>query len=224
MSTVDEAGRPLTRSHAVRFIYWTSLAYLVLAAIELVDAVVQLSTRLGQRSSGIIMTWNPGFPAPQPTHYEMSGAPYVAQGSTAYFTQMTGTVRDVPVASIVVTGLGDIVSVLCGAGIAVCIFVLAQRMAAGAPFVRASARALVALAAIVFFGFEGAQVLHAVGSNLAENVLIASPQEPDGQWSPPISEGPGFSLLPIYVSVGLLALAAVFRAGAAYRDDSDGLV
>lgn len=220
----DETTRPLLRSRAVRIAYWVSLAYLVFAAVQLVLAVAQLVTRLARRHSGITLSWDPGFPAPQSAHAQVAGSASLVPGSDAYFTQMTGIVKNVPAVSIVFTSLGDLVAILCGAGAAVCIALLARRISAGEPFARASSIALIALAIVVLAGGEGAIVLHAIGTATVGQVAVLSPAEPDGMWTPPGTSTSIFALWPIGVAAALVALAAVFRAGAAYREDSEGLV
>ena len=223
MSVIDEIARPLAKSGALRFVFWISLLYLVLAAIQLFGAVNQLLTDLGSRATGISWTWSTDYPVPQPTENTFSGAPFVVPGSTAHFTQLTATVAGLPVSTIVMHGLADIVAILTGAGIAVCLVVLTNRMAAGVPFARASYVALLWLAGVVFVGFEAADALRGSADFALTTVLAGAPADQDGLWN--INAGVTvFIGWPLYVAAALLALAAVFRVGAAYRQDSEGLV
>lgn len=217
MSVASNAPKPLSRSLPVHLVLWASVLYIVVAAVQLVGAVITMSSRLAQRSAGITTSWNPGLPAPQPTDVVSAGVPYVKQGSTVYFTQAQGTVVNVPASSIVFTSAGDILGLLCGVGVAVCLIVLTRNMTKGMPFARASVQALLVLAAVVFVGFEGATLLHALGTLGLDSVALPSPSRPDGQWKPPASQTVFFELWPVYVALALLALAAVFRAGAAYQ-------
>ncbi|AYG04480.1 hypothetical protein [Gryllotalpicola protaetiae] len=223
MALTDEIARPLAKSGALRFVFWISLLYLVLSAIQLFDAVNQLLRDLGSRASGITWTWSTDYPVPQPTGNTFSGAAFIVPGSTAHFTEMTATVAGIPVGTIVMHGLADIVAILTGAGIAVCLVVLTNRMAAGVPFARASYVALLWLAGVVFAGFEAADALRGIADFAFTTVLAGAPADQDGLWN--TNEGVTvFIGWPLYVAAALLALAAVFRVGAAYRQDSEGLV
>jgi hypothetical protein len=222
----DEVARPLARIGAVRFVFWCSVLYVVIALGQAAYVVVQMITRLAARSTGITLTFNPEIPVPQPTSFYISGAPHFVRGSTAVITQMSGTVVGVPASSIVLTSLGDLMLTVAAAGIGVCLAVVSQRIRAGAPFAHASSNALITLAVIVLVGFEGADILHALGALFLESVSVASPQPPDGRWSLSTSGSQitFFELWPVYVSTALVALAAAFRAGADYQRNSEGLV
>ena len=221
----DEVVRPLAQLGAVRFVFWCSVVYLVIAVGQVAYVVVQMITRLAARSTGISLTINPEIPVPQPTNFYIGGAPHFVRGSTAVITQMTGTVVGVPTSSIVLTSLGDLLLTIAGAGIGVCLALVAKRIRGGTPFAQASSNALVALAVIVLVGFEGADILHALGALSLPSVAVASPQPPEGaSFSTSSSQVTFFELWPVYVSITLVALAAVFRAGAGYRRNSEGLV
>lgn len=223
VSIADDVARPLTRSGALRFVFWVSLAYLVVAAIEFTGSITQLVSNLAHRATGVQWTWDPSFPVPQPTGGQFYGGPYLVPGSTATFTEMTGTVAGLPIAALLSRTAGDVTLILTSAGIAACLVVLTNRMAAGVPFGRASHTALLWLAGIVVVGFETASVLHGIASSLFRQVMMGAPQAPDGVFVSS-SDVSMFTLWPVYVGVAVLALAAVFRVGAAYRDDSDGLI
>jgi len=221
--TVDIA-RSLSPRSSFRFVSIASIAALVYAAYGVVSVVAEMISRLVHRGTGIVLTWDPSLAAPQPTQAFYSGGPFIVPGSTPYFTAMTGTVKDVPVEVIVFQSLGDLVSVLTTAGIAICVLVLARMIAGGTPFARVSARALTVLAIVVFVGFEGATVLHGVSAMSVPTVMFAAPQQPDGIYNPPGTTTAFFTFWPVYISAALVALAAVFRAGALYQQDSSGLV
>jgi hypothetical protein len=222
MSLTDEVARPLAKSGALRFVFWISLLYLAVSAVQLAGNIVGTINQLSRRTAGIRWTWGVDYGVPQPTHYSFSGAPFVVPGSTATFTQMTATVADVPVLAIVLQGAGDIAATLTGAGIAVCLITLMNRMAAGVPFARASHVALLWLAGIVFVGFEAVDLLHGLGSMAVTAVMAGAPES--AGLSNSNAELVIFTAWPLYVGAALLALAAVFRVGAAYRQDSEGLV
>jgi hypothetical protein len=137
---------------------------------------------------------------------------------------MTGTVKNVPVNTILLQSLGDLVSVLTAAGIVICILILARRVAAGTPFARASVRALISLAVVIVIGFEGATALRGMGEISVTSVLFAAPDQPDGLYSPPATFIPLLTLWPIYIAAALLALAAVFGTGGRFQADTNGLV
>lgn len=223
MALTDEIARPLAKSGALRFVFWISLVYLVLSAIQLFGAVNQLVADLGHRATGITWTWSTDYPVPQPTGKEFSGAPFIVPGTTAHFTQLTATVAGIPTTTVVLHGLASVAAILTGAGIAVCLIVLTNRMAAGVPFARASYIALLWLAGVVFVGFEAADALRGTADFAFTTVLAGAPADQDGLWN--TNEGVTvFIGWPLYVAAALLALAAVFRVGAAYRQDSEGLV
>lgn len=205
---------------ATHVVLWVSVLYALVCAVQVVGVVITMISRLSQRTTGIEATWNPGIPAPQPTNFEASGGPSVLKGTTMYLTQAQGTVVGVPASSIVLTSAGDLVGLLCGIGVAVCLVVLARQLLRGTPFASASVKALLALAAVVFVGYEGATLLHALGTLGLTTVMVQSPSTPDGSWNPPASQTVFFELWPVYVAIALLALAAVFRFGSA-REAAD---
>lgn len=224
MTRAREADRPLLRSRSLRLVLWMSLAYLALSAFGTITAVVTLVTHLLSRSAGIPWVWDPGLPTPQPTGVSISGAPYVPPGTSAYITQMTGTVSHLPAATIVLTGAGDIVASLTGAGIAVCVLVLAHRVSAGAPFARASVSLLFWLAGIVLVGFEASILLHALAVGVTPGIVVTRPAVPDGFWRSPGTSVAVVSAWPVYAAAAIAALAAIFRVGVSYQEDSEGLV
>ncbi|MFC5932124.1 hypothetical protein D6T64_02195 [Cryobacterium melibiosiphilum] len=201
-----------------------SIAAIGYAAFQICIILADMIDRIAHRATGIALTWNPGILLPQPASVTYSGAPFVVPGSTAHVTDITAMVKDLPVAAIVLQSIGDLVSVLTIAGIAVCILILVRRVAAGTPFAPASIRTLVTLAIVVLIGFESATVLHGVSAMSVPSIMFVSPESPDGTYWPPPEAIPLFVLWPVYISAALVALAAVFRAGAGYQADRSGLV
>jgi hypothetical protein len=224
MTQVDDSARTLNLRASVRRVAIVSILALAYSAYRVYSVLADMFARLAHRTAGISMTWNPGFPAPQPHHGHFSGAPFVAQGTTAYFTAMTGTVKDLPIGAIVFPSVSELLTVLTTAGIAVCVFILCRKVASGAPFARTSVRTLVVLAVVVFVGYEAATVLAGLGNDAIPSILLGAPSEPDGSFSPPEALFAFFTFWPVYISLALLALATVFRAGGRYQADSSGLV
>ncbi|GAA4164609.1 hypothetical protein GCM10022286_26600 [Gryllotalpicola daejeonensis] len=222
MSLTDEVARPLAKSGALRFVFWISLLYLAICALGLIGNVIDLVDRLTRRTAGIQWTWGVDYSVPQPTGRTFDGAPFIVPGSTATFTQMRATVADLPASVIILHSAGDIVATLTGAGIAVCLVALMNRMAAGVPFARASHLALLWLAGVVFVGFEAVDILHGLASMGIMSILAGAPDSADLTNSN--QDVVLFEMWPLYVGAALLALAAVFRVGAVYRQDSEGLV
>ncbi|MFC4241836.1 hypothetical protein ACFOYW_00505 [Gryllotalpicola reticulitermitis] len=223
MDAVEDAAQPLHKSGALRFVFWVSAAYLVVAAIELSSSVAGLVSDLRHRVAGIAWSWDPAFPVVQPSGNHFAGGPYLVPGSTAMFTQVAGTVANIPAAAIISRTAGDVVGTLTGAGIAACLLVLMSRVAAGAPFARSSQVALLWLAGVVLVGFELGTILHGIASAMVTEVMMGAPKTPDGAFFSS-SDVSVLTLWPVYVAMALVGLAAVFRVGAAYRADSDGLV
>ncbi|MCL2532696.1 MAG: hypothetical protein FWE39_00895 [Nocardiaceae bacterium] len=208
----------------LRLVSWASIAYLLYAAIKLVGQVIDMVSRLQNAHAGITLTFNPGIPVPQPTNAFFAGGPYVVPGSTLYLTQAQGQVADVPAPSIVMQSLSGIVSVLTAAGIALCVLLLVTWVVQGRPFAAVTTRVLTVLAVVIVVGCESAIVLDFLARQLVNTVMLGAPQTPDGTWSVPADNNLVIDLVPIYVAVALLGLAAVFRVGASLEKETEGLV
>jgi hypothetical protein len=151
-----------------------------------------------------------------------SGGARVVAGTTPAVTEMIGRVQDLPVATIVLHSLSDLVAVLTTAGIAVCLLLVTRNIGDGRPFARACSRALVTLAVIVFVGFEAAAVLQLV-SEITQPEIAGALPEFTGSYSGRTGSL-GAPFWPLVAAAGLSALAAVFRTAEGYRDDATGLV
>jgi hypothetical protein len=219
---MDQPARALTQKHSISLVFVLSLGAMLAALGQAVLAIVTLVGRLNDRASGVDYTWNTTAPIRELAGSPREGAPSVVAGTTSAITQMTGTVKDLPVSILVLDGASDLVSALTIFGAALCVFILVRTIGSGAPFARACSRALIALAIVVFVGFEGASVLRVV-SDISQPHIIFSEPTFQGTF---VGSGYGASVpfWPIYVAVVLAALAAVFRTGAAYQNDSSGLV
>jgi hypothetical protein len=224
MTFNKSTARSSNRRGPVRLVFVAAVAVLVYESYRTLIVVVDMFDRLANRASGLTLTWNPGFPASQPDHAHFSGGPFISPGTTAYFTAMTGTVKNVPVNTIVLESLGELAGVLATGGVAVGILLLARKSLAGVPFAKTSARLLTIMAIIVFVGFEGANFLQGLGDALLPTVLFKTPAFPDGTFE---ASGNLVALLtpwPLFTAFALLALAAIFRTGGRFQEDSSGLV
>ncbi|HEY0248999.1 MAG TPA: hypothetical protein VGC45_12130 [Gryllotalpicola sp.] len=222
--TTSAQAIALRSRNPLRLVAWASIAYLVLAAVHAVQAVLTLEDRLGHARTGIRLGFDPQLPVPEPPHDSFSGAAYVVPGTTMYLDHATGTVAHVPSASIALQSAGDLVGIFTGAGVALCVLLLVRWIIQGKPFVAAATRVLVALAIVVMIGFESESVLHFAGSNMLTTVLFGKPEQPDGMYSLPGGPQVIIGFVPLYIGAALLGLAAVFRVGAQLQRETDGLV
>lgn len=222
MTLPDPPARALTQKSSISLVFVLSLGAMLAALDQAGITIITLIGRLNDRASGVEYTWNTTAPIREVAGTAPDGAPSVVVGTTSAITQMTGTVKDLPVSTLVLDGASGLVSAMTIFGVALCVFILVRTIGSGAPFARACSRALIALAIVVFVGFEGASVLQVVSEISQPHIAFSEPAF-EGTF---IGNGYGASVpfWPIYVAVVLAALAAVFRTGARYQNDSSGLV
>lgn len=222
MSIPDERAAQLRQKYSVSLVFVLSLVAVVWAVVRIITISTELTNDLAHRLTGISYTWTPQAPLREPAHFHTGTAAAVTPGSTSTISQMTGTVKNLPVSTLVLQSAGELTTVLTTVGIAVCLLLVARSIGSGSPFAKTCSRAFIGLAVIVAVGYEGAGILHLISEATRPLILFDEPAF-TGTF---ISDGEtiGLPFWPLYVATALVALAAVFRTGSGYRDDAAGVI
>lgn len=212
MTTTDDPTAALTKNTAVSLVFLLSLGAVLLAAWGVYRAVADMVADLAHRTTGITWTWQLDEPLREPTRmFRDADAVAVVRGSVSSIGEITGTVRNLPVETIVLHHVGELVGALGLAGIGVCLVVIARTIGAGRPFSRTVSRAFVAMAVVVVVAYDGGAVLGIVSATTQPRIELTLP-EFGGTYIGRDAIGDSVPFWPVFVAVALVALAAVFRA------------
>lgn len=218
--TLGRAGRVL------RLVQWASIAYVLFAAVEIIGTIAAAISTVqdaADPSRGVSFDFDARYEVPQQTNAEFAGSAYVLPGSTLIFTHASGTVAGLPAGAIVTQAIAQSLLALTGGAIAACIAMLVARVLVGSPFVHAAARTLVVLAVVVMVGFEASSVLAVIARSMAGGIAYQTGSDPSSPSYDVLMSGGGsgidIDLVPIYVGLALLGLAAVFRFGTTLQAD-----
>jgi hypothetical protein len=210
------------------WIDWISRLWALGAAAWSIWLIVQtiLNTLPGAHVS-LTVAANQDYP-PHPGELFYSGSAYVLQGTSVHFTQATMTVAHLPAVTVILLGLGQIFAAVTSAGIAWCIFLLAQRLRADQPFAASTAHALTAAGLILGIGCTASNLATAFGQ-IGKSYIAYMPKY--GELTLGGSSTTFIDFVPLFFAAVLFALAGVFRYGeklqrdnAALKRDTTGLV
>lgn len=203
------------------WIDWISRLWTVGAVLWTISLIVQtvFNTLPGAHVS-LTVAANQDYPARSGT-LSYSGSAYVLQGTSVHFTEATMTVAHLPVSTVILLGLGQIFAAVTSAGIAWCIFLLAQRLRADQPFAASTAHALTAAGLILGIGCTASNLATALGQ-LGVGSIAYMPKY--GELTLGGSGTTFIYFVPLFFAGVLFALAGVFRYGARLQRDTAGLV
>ena len=151
-------------------------------------------------------------------HY--SGSAYVAQHYQVTATQVSLYARGVPLWTIIVMGLGHIITDLSAAAVSYIVYRLLRRIRDGNPFVESASRLLVAAGIIIAVGITLGDLLTQLGQiGIGTVAYLAAHgyfEAGGGNFT--------FNFMPILFGLLMLVVAFVFRQGTTLKRETEGLV